>query len=187
MPMIDGPSNTSSQYSHFLVNVHHCTRLMLLGFSDYFRLEKCTYTTLLYYVGQSSIVSDWLIQLRFINPGIPEPQSRDPGYPWNWSNPGIPGLWALLGTSSKASANIEKTKQQYWQRTADRISDNGVSIRPWRMVRKKWQDISPDARKWKQSFSKTGGGSMQASHRIPTSFLGLCLRRVRKVPFMNDR
>ncbi len=72
----------------------------------------------------------------------------------------------LFGTASKSSAAVEKVKQQFWQTTADRISAIGVSLRTWKVVRKKWQDIASNARKWKQGFAKTGGGPMPNDNRI---------------------
>ena len=62
----------------------------------------------------------------------------------------------LVGTSSKACANVEKVKQHYWELASRVLVENGCHSRTWKKIRKKWQTVCSDARAYHRDVNKTG-------------------------------
>lgn len=62
----------------------------------------------------------------------------------------------LFGTSCHSSSQIEKKKLMYWNLLAQNLSSLGVAKRDGAIVRKKWQDLSCESRRYNLQKTKTG-------------------------------
>lgn len=63
---------------------------------------------------------------------------------------------SLFGTACHSSANVEKVKSETWKNCCNNVNAVGAWRRDWQAVRKKWQDLASEARKYNQMQTKTG-------------------------------
>ncbi|XP_022104605.1 uncharacterized protein LOC110986750 [Acanthaster planci] len=71
----------------------------------------------------------------------------------------------LFGTSHKGTEGFEEEKQKCWKMAAENPRASGGEARDWQRIRKKWQDVTCNARKYYRECHQTGGGEKPAYNK----------------------